>query len=246
MLFQRVAAAALLCLTLAAPGQSKENWVWSPEEQEVVYPKARFDAAATMAQLEPGSCTLQGTAYVQGKKGDRLKSNKAKRPVAYGTTIYLFPYTDYCEEVVGMLRKFAVVQPEKSARTLQAEAELRALTGKGVPELLPRKRVDYDPTWPTMLRQTTTIDDQGTFVFENIKPGRYYVQSQNLKVERLVEYAEKTGELVTTTTYGDGHEDVQVEDITRSDYANMYRDATLETMVVVKEGGPTVMELHEE
>lgn len=246
MTLQRTFASVLLLLTLTISTQARDNYVWSPEEQEPVHPKARFDAAASRAQLEPGSCTLKGVAYVQGKKKDRLKSNKAKRPLAYGTTIYLFPYTDYCEEVVAMLRENQVVQPEKSARTMQAEAELRALTGKGIPEILPRKRVEYDPIWPTILRSTTTIDDQGSFIFDNVKPGRYYVQSQNVKVERLVEYGEKTGELVTTTTYQDGREDQQVEDITTSAYANMYRDATLEMMVEVKDGAPTVIELHQE
>lgn len=233
--------AALLFLSLLTIAVAKDHYVMDASEQVPVYPKTPFDAAATRAQLEPGNGTLQGQAFLPGrKKGTR-------RALPAGMTVYLFPYTPYCEEVVAMFNQHKVRQPEKSEATIRAEEEMFQLTGKRIPPVLPRKRVEFDPEWPNIVRATQVLDDRGTFIFENVKPGRYFVQTQSFKQMRLVEYAEKIGEITTTTTHvPSGHVQSDTQSVVGSGFAEMYRDTNLEQVVQVGVQGETTFELSQE
>lgn len=233
--------AALLFLSVVGVVMAKDHYVMDADKQVPVYPKSKFDATATRAQLEPGSGTIRGTAFLPGK------TKGSKRTLTTGTTIYLFPYTPYCEEVVAMFNQHKVRQPEKSEATLMAEEEMFRLTGRRIPPVLPLKRVEFDPEWPNIVRATQVLDEHGTFVFENVKPGRYFVQSQNLKQARLVEYAEKVGEITTTTTHvPSGHVQTDTQSVLESGYAEMFRDTNLEQVVQVEAQGDTTFELSQE
>lgn len=233
--------AILLFLSLITVGVAKDHYVMDPSEQVSVYPQTQFDAAATLAQLEPGNGSIRGTAFLPGK------SKGTKRALPTGMTIYLFPYTPYCQEVVAMFNQHKVRQPEKSEATMIAEEELFRLTGKRIPPVLPRKRVEFDPEWPNAVRATQVLDDRGTFIFENVKPGRYFIQSQNFKQMRLVEYAEKVGEITTTTTHvPSGQVNVDTQSVVGSGYAEMYRDTNLEQVVQVGTQVETAFELSQE
>jgi hypothetical protein len=192
----------LLACLLTAAAWCRPDFVLTPEEQEVIYPKGTFSAEIAKQLLGKGRCTLKGVAFDRQKSGLFEKKNPQQYPPA-GSKIYLFPYTEYCQEVVALFKQYTPTESEHSMETLMAEARLKALTGKGLPELLPTKRVELDPQFSRIWKSATT-DKQGRFIFENLKPGRYYLQSIPFMVARGYVYNEQVGEEVMQTYWSNG------------------------------------------
>lgn len=236
----------VFALSFIASAWAKPDFVMTPEEQEVVYPKATFDETLTKQMLEPGTAVIQGQAFNRQKSGVLSKKNGKQVP-AVGTTIYLFPYTEYCAEVVALLKKYQPVEQEHSMETLQAEAQLRALTGEGLPEILPAKRVELDGKFPKIWRKTATTDKEGNFVFEDLKPGQYFLQSQHFMVSRYYRYDEQVGENVTESYWSNGEVTRDSEPIYESRSSEVFRKIQLTKVVSVPNDGATVVvELNKE
>ena len=215
-----------------------KDFVFTPEEQEVVYPKLPFNAVVAKERLGPGDCTLRGEAYDRQGSG-LLQKKKPKEHMPAGSKIYLFPYTEYCQEVVHLFKEHSVRDTEKSLKTLQAEAQLKAVVGHGIPEPLPVKRVEVDPQFSKIWR-SALVDERGHFVFERLKPGRYYLQSPTFMVARDHTYSEQVGEMVQHTYWSNGM--VTSNNIPQwaSRSATMYHRVELVTVVELSRPGETL------
>ena len=222
-----------------------KEFVFSPEEQGVVSPKLTFQADEAKAALGPGDCTLKGEAYDRERSGF-LEKKKRKQHLPPGAKLYLFAYTPYCQEVVKLFKEYSLRDVPQSLGTLQAAAQLKLLTGSGIPEPLPLKRVEIDPQFSKIWR-SALIDAQGRFVFEHLKPGRYYIQSPTFMVARDFTYNDQVGEQVEQTFWSNGMVTDQVTPIWATKSTTMYHRVELVTVAELTRPGETVeIELKED
>lgn len=225
----------VLALGLFAAARAGQDWVMSPEEQDPVpaVPKLAFNANEAKQLLGPGNSTLKGVASFR------------KQHPPLGSKIYLFPYTAYCEEVVKLYKEYTPKQMEHSIETLMAEAQLKVLTGKGLPPILPKKRIEIDPGFSKIWLGAFT-DAQGKFSFKNLKPGRYYLQSMPFQVMRGTTYDVQVGEEVEEIYWSNGEVEVNSYPQWASKSTTMLRQVELVGIVEVKKEGPTEVELNED
>ena len=190
-----------LILMFSSLAWAGKDFVLTPEEQGTVTPSLSFDANLAKQSLGPGDCKLRGVAYEQQASGF-LQKAKPKHVIPDRSTIYLFPYTPYCQEVVKLFRQYSVPPVEKSMDEVMLEARGK-LMGISFPEFLPLMRVEVDPVFSKIWRKTTT-DAQGLFVFDHLKPSRYYLQSPTFMVARNEHWREKVGEDIQETWWSNG------------------------------------------
>lgn len=202
----------LIALVLVSVGLAHAQ---DDKKVEFVYPKAVFDKEATKKALEKGNSTISGTAYtrvydakvaetvgttggaikgglwgavagkVAGKVADKEieKNIGSKKPAVKGAIVTLFPLTPYFEEYLKMR--------DKSGNSYDV-SKLNPFKKRKVP-MMSEEAYEYKLT-------TRVADDKGNFTFNNLKLGRYLIES-------VVEYI-KTGtaseqvgtETVTQTT----------------------------------------------
>lgn len=193
----------LFCVSLCLSARCDPQVVFRPEDQQVVRPVGSFDTELTQKLLEPGSCTIRGIAFDRQESGF-LEREKPNQPPPAGSSVYLFPYTEYCQEFVQLAKKHSL-DPEAEYRLddLRAGPRLNPVTGEGLPDILPRVRVDCDPMFVRIWRKAVT-DGEGHFVFENVKPGKYYLQSVPFIVARRHGYSVKVGEDTSQTYWSNG------------------------------------------
>lgn len=197
----------LVALVLASVGS-----VFAQDDNKVkyVYPKTAFDKAAAKSALEKGNSTISGVAYtrvydakiaetaggvggamkggiwgaVAGKVGGAVADKEIgkklgnKKIAARGSIVTLFPLTPYFEEYLKMRNK--------SGNSYDV-SKLNPFKKREIP-MMSEEAYEYKLT-------TRVADDKGNFSFNNLKPGRYLIES-------VVEYI-KTGtasEQVGTTT----------------------------------------------
>ena len=239
---------ALLTLILilgGGPAQAAPDFVFSPEEQKVTYPKATFDPDLHKALLAPGTASIVGVAYDQ-QKSKLLEKKKPKQHLPEGTKIYLFPYTPYTKEVVQLFKKHEPVEEEHTMDVLMAEAQLRLVTGEGLPELLPKTRVETDPQFAKIWKATSVVGKEGKFVFEGLQPGVYYLQSTPIMTARHYVYDVQVGEEVQEIWYKGVEVGTSSTPIWASDSQTTYRKVELAKIVEVKQDGQVVeVELNE-
>ncbi|MBS2037277.1 carboxypeptidase regulatory-like domain-containing protein [bacterium] len=216
----------ILVLMLSGLGWAAKDYVFTPEEQGVVTPQLAFDPDQAKQALGPGTCSLKGVAFEE--------RSGSKRPIPTDSTIYLFPYTPYCQEVVKLFREYSVPPLEKSMDEVMLESQCQAM-GVKLPEFLPVKRVEVDPRFPKIWRKTKT-DKAGNFVFDHLKPGRYYLQSPTFMVAKNEHWKEKVGEDVQEYWWSDG--------VVTTDYTPVYENR--QTMVLHQVELVGVFELNQE
>lgn len=235
----------LLSLVLTVGAWAKGEMVMDPSEQVPVYPKNTFDAELAKQLLEPGTGGIKGSAYFR-LKGGLLEKKKAKQFLGAGSKVYLFPATAYCEEVVKLFKKHELPPQEKSMRTIQAERELIALTGKGLPGL-PKKKVMCDPEFSKIWKTAVIQDNQGTFTFEHLKPGKYYLQTQPFLVSRWFQYQEQVGENRWETQWSNGATTTSVEPVYETGSGTWYKEVTVGKMITIgKDGDVVEVEVNED
>lgn len=237
-----VAALALLAATLAPLARANKDFVLDPAEQQVVYPQTLFRPEEARQRLEPGDCRLSGLAYDRQKSG-LFDKKHPRQCLPAGAKVYLFPYTGYTEEVVKLFKQHSLRDTEKSWGTLQAEAQLRAVTGKGLPELLPPVRVEVDGQFSKLWR-SAVVDEQGQFVFEKLRPGRYYLQSQTFMVARDYVYSEQVGEEVIETFWSNGEVSTDSFPVWAQRQSTMFHKVELVDVVELQAGQNLHIELN--
>ena len=204
---KKITSLWLIAIVLLSVGLA---YAQDDKKVKYVYPKATFDQEAAKKALEKGNSTISGTAYtrvydakvaetaggiagakkggmwgmvagkVSGKAADKEIGEKvgSKKTAVKGTIVTLFPLTPYFEEYLKMRNK--------SGNSYDI-SKLNPFKKREVP-MISEEAYEYKLT-------TRVADDKGNFTFNNLKPGRYLIES-------VVEYI-KTGtasEQVGTTT----------------------------------------------
>jgi hypothetical protein len=135
----------------------------SAQQPKQILPAAEFNEQEARAALEPGTATLRGVAST---KGNALTYNKLfKRYYAReGATITLFPRTAYFDEWYALRQKIG------RDPTQVAVMSPKAMSYRVVAKV---------------------IDNNGTFEFRNLKPGKYYL-------EAVIQFTQTISEKVET------------------------------------------------
>jgi len=230
----------LLCLVLGVLSSLgwAEDSVWDARDQAVVRPEAHFDKEMTRRLLTPGPSLLSGTAVFDG-------DSDSPQFLPVGTTIYLFPYTEYCKQAVALYRKHNLPPQQKSLETLRSEAQYKALTGRDMPGPLPKVRVETDPEFALAYRTTEIVDERGSFAFQGIQPGEYYVQTSPITVSRPFSRSVTVGQREQTTVWSNGTVTQTSDPLTRTEHGDWYLVIDLEAEVTVPERGATGIKLRE-
>ncbi|WP_148077253.1 hypothetical protein [Comamonas sp. BIGb0124] len=126
---------------------------YTPEVYQISAP---FDAEATRSQLETGTATVSGTAF--------LRQNGGGVVTCAGSPVHLFPATPYAKE---RIEKTYIGGPSISTpRYVQSFGNSNDYT------------VYPDPPEFARLKKSTLCDAQGNFEFKNLKPGLYYLATK--------------------------------------------------------------------
>lgn len=215
-----------------------EEVVWDAKDQTVVRPEARFDRELTRRLLAPGPSLLSGTAVFDGE-------GESPQFLPVGTSIYLFPYTEYCKQAIALYRMHNLPPQQKSLATLRSEAHYKALTGRDMPGPLAKVRVETDPDFVQTYRTTQTVDERGNFTFQGIQPGEYYVQTSPITVSRPFSRSVIVGQREQTTVWSNGAVTQTSDPLTRTEHGDWYLVIDLEAEVTVPERGATGIQLRE-
>jgi hypothetical protein len=109
---------------------------------------AIFDVAAAKAQLVDGTNTIRGSGFMRQKGGGVV--------TCAGQPVYLVPATSYATERVRLLY---------------------GSTEKGVNSGSRNYRFNPDPPEYRSLTKTSRCDSQGSFVFERVADGDFYINT---------------------------------------------------------------------
>ena len=235
---------AVLVAILAPLARAAKDFVLDPKEQRVVHPQSVFQPEVAQQGLTAGECRLSGLAYDRQKSG-LFEKKYPKQFLPQGAKIYLFPYNAYTEEVVKLFKQHSLRDAEKSWGTIQAEARLVSVTGRGLPELLPPVRVEVDPQFPKIWK-SAVVDSQGQFSFDSLRPGRYYLQSQTFMVARDYLYNEQIGEDVVQTFWSNGEVSTESIPVWATRESTMYHKVELVAVVDLQPGQNLHIELNED
>ncbi|ATC63881.1 hypothetical protein CMV30_07925 [Nibricoccus aquaticus] len=124
-----------------------------PDLFKYIEPSVPFDEPAAKAQLEPGTSTIRGTISAKENKAlikalNISKSHKASQ----GTVVTLMPHSAYIDGWLALDKKIRRKgNLEKAALSAQASS-YRILT--------------------------KVIDENGSFAFTGLKPGKYFIYAQ--------------------------------------------------------------------
>lgn len=234
----------IVALCLIGMAWGAKDFVMSPDEQEVVYPTLTFNPEESRQALEPGNCSLRGSAFERAANGFLRPSLPNQYP-PQGSKIYLFPYTPYTREVVHLFKKYDPVKTERSTETLMAEARLKELTGHGIPEVLPLKRPEVHPEFPKIWK-SAKVGPKGQFAFEGLKPGRYYLQSMTFMVGRDTSGSHQVGEETQETYWSNGETTYETRPIWAEMSTTMYHKVELVGVFDLAPGENLSIELDED
>ena len=237
---RRLLFSLVIVLGMLLSAQAGPDWVMSEEDQDPVpvVPKATFNANEAKQLLGAGTCRIQGVASFRFKNKLFGKKTPQQHP-PLGSKVYLFPYTPYCQEVVKLYKQHTPKQMENSIEALMMEAQLKALTGDGLPLVLPKKKIEIDPGFSKIWLSAYT-DKEGKFSFENLKPGRYYLQSMPFHVMRGVSYDVQVGEQVEEVYWSNGEVEVNRYPQWAQESTTMVRQVELVGIVDLGQDGQLV------
>lgn len=125
-------------------------------------PKTLFDEVQAKGALGRGNVEIRSVLVSCYGRGIACMQGSA--PMS-GMHVYLYPYTSYLHEVLAM---------EK-----QLKADVKRHSDYKAVKLV------IDPKF-TQFRLTAKTDEFGRYQFKNVKPGKYYVLSQNATGHRTI------------------------------------------------------------
>lgn len=115
---------------------------------EIVLPQTPFNAANAAEQLSGGSGQILGVAYYEGRTLVGIKSEQTVY-AREGTVVTLYPVTPYLEEYLRLKQK------NKEGKRMAA----------------------ISPEAASYRIECKVLNDQGEFIFDGLKPGLYYLQT---------------------------------------------------------------------
>ncbi|MDO4729139.1 MAG: hypothetical protein Q4B43_09085 [Bacteroidota bacterium] len=125
---------------------------WGMAQKKEVMPKKKFDVEDAKARLALGTSTIKGVAVAREYNNTSTKAEiiGVKHYAPEGTVVLLFPMTDYFKEYLKMRQKYK-------------------MSLKYIP-VLSQEAFAY--------RIEATVGANGEFVFEQMLPGKYYLETQ--------------------------------------------------------------------
>lgn len=138
-----------------------------------------FDNAAAASQMEPGSATLEGNAFMQQRGGGVV--------TCAGYPVQIMPVTRYATERFSV--QYGEVLDGETAMWSAADAAQHKFV------------FEPDPPEFHKARRLTKCDSSGNFQFDDLRAGSYYVMTA---VIWNVGYRTQGGALLTRVTLRDG------------------------------------------
>lgn len=197
------------------------TWVSAQTDnrKEVMPEKVQFNSAEAKEMLALGKSTINGTAVAREYTDNNIRKNYlnaiigmdvtgTKHLAPEGTVVMLFPYTEYFKEYLKLRDRYA--QSRKYVAVLSKDAfshRLEAKVGRG-----------------------------GKFSFPQMKPGKYYIETNFTYVGTGLDYVQ-----VGRTDYYNGYGNHMRSEPIYQGYNYNYLDSKVESKIVtVKEDGTTV------
>lgn len=112
------------------------------------YPQVFFDKKLAASMLEPGTSKIEGVAFTKQKNSYGIAISGEKHYAPEGTAVLLFPVTPYFNEFHKMRKRYE----NKNTNVFMSEDAYK-------------------------YRLEAFTDAYGRFKFENLKPGKYYIEA---------------------------------------------------------------------
>lgn len=191
----------------------------SDSRKEVLPTKNQFNSAEAKEMLALGKTTITGIAIAREYTDNNIRKNYlnaivgmdltgTKHIAPAGTVVMLFPYTDYFKEYLKLRERYA--QSRKYVAVLSKDAFAHRLEAK--------------------------VGADGKFTFPEMKPGKYYMETNFSYVGTGLDYVQ-----VGRTDYYNGFGTHMRSEPIYQGYNYNYLDSKVESKIVtVKEGENTL------
>lgn len=182
-------------------------------QKDSYFPQVFFDKKQAEAQLGTGKSTIEGVAFTREKRSIPLtmgavKVKTGKKHMARpNTVIMLFPVTEYFTEFYNLRRKI-----ESSKKQVLMSKEAFAV------------------------RREAYTDDYGRFKFENLKVGKYYIETI-VDFTAVGSYKKQTGTSTAYNVYGTPLYSTPIYETFFYDYEAAHRESKF---VEVKKDGQVI------
>lgn len=163
------------------------------------YPQVAFDSIEAKNMLANGKASVEGIAFTKTRSSFGHRAPLGAKIYAKNVEVNLFPVTKYFEEWYQLRKK-----KENSKTSV------------------------YMSNTATSYRLVTKTDDYGRFKFENLKPGKYFIQS-------FASYTMSGTRAVYTGT-GYNNYGGQTNYYQNQSYSNSYSDRIEEFVEITRDG----------
>lgn len=182
-------------------------------QKDSYFPQVFFDKKQAEAQLGAGKSTIEGVAFTREKRSIPLtmgavKVKTGKKHMARpNTVVMLFPVTEYFTEFYNLRKKL-------ESKTKQVLMSNEAFT----------------------VRREAYTDDYGRFRFENLKVGKYYLETI-VDFTAVGSYKQQTGTSTAYNVYGTPLYSTPIYETFFYDYEAAHRESKF---VEVKKDGQVI------
>ena len=182
-------------------------------QKDSYFPQVFFDKKQAEAQLGAGKSTIEGVAFTREKRSIPLtmgavKVKTGKKHMARpNTVVMLFPVTEYFTEFYNLRKKL-----ESKTKQVLMSNEVFAV------------------------RREAYTDDYGRFRFENLKVGKYYLETI-VDFTAVGSYKQQTGTSTAYNVYGTPLYSTPIYETFFYDYEAAHRESKF---VEVKKDGQVI------
>ena len=182
-------------------------------QKDSYFPQVFFDKKQAEAQLGAGKSTIEGVAFTREKRSIHLtmgavKVKTGKKHMARpNTVVMLFPVTEYFTEFYNLRKKL-------ESKTKQVLMSNEAFA----------------------VRREAYTDDYGRFRFENLKVGKYYLETI-VDFTAVGSYKQQTGTSTAYNVYGTPLYSTPIYETFFYDYEAAHRESKF---VEVKKDGQVI------
>jgi len=182
-------------------------------QKDSYFPQVFFDKKQAEAQLGAGKSTIEGVAFTREKRSIPLtmgavKVKTGKKHMARpNTVVMLFPVTEYFTELYNLRKKL-------ESKTKQVLMSNEAFA----------------------VRREAYTDDYGRFRFENLKVGKYYLETI-VDFTAVGSYKQQTGTSTAYNVYGTPLYSTPIYETFFYDYEAAHRESKF---VEVKKDGQVI------